>query len=220
LDPESKPLRSDAADGQPYQLDVLMSAGDLDGSGTDELVFAAPTADRARCRVSIVHVSPDAEEPLQSEVALTLALPCSEARGGQLALRDLDGDSALDLTILAGFAGEARELRVFWNDGSGHFAEEDSSELARDGDQPAAFAFYRSTPGDRLRLAYVTDDRLRIFQANARGRGFGNALGVAGDIELEGATGVTAGDVDGDQIADLVVAESGNVVVFRAQLRP
>jgi hypothetical protein len=197
-----------------------MGAGNLDGSGVDELVFAAASEDRARCRVSIVHVNPDAEAPLESTLALSLPLPCSQARGGQLAIEDLDGDSALDLVLLTGFVGGERALRVYWNDGSGRFSEDESSDLARDGDQPMAFTFYRPTAGDRLRFAYVTPDRLRVFQTRSHARGFEAASGVSGDVDLENATGVAAGDVDGDRIADLIVAESGNIVVFRAQLKP
>jgi hypothetical protein len=58
------------------------------------------------------------------------------------------------------------------------------------------------------------------LRASEHGRGFERASDVSSDIELDHATGVTAGDVDGDGIADLIVADSGDVVVFRAQLKP
>jgi hypothetical protein len=217
LDPDVKPLRGSNPTGS--ELDVLMAAGDLDGDGIDELAIAAPSADREHCRVSIARVSAaDAEFELQSSEPLSLEAPCR--RSGQLVLEDLDGDSARDLVLLLGGPDEAHTIVVFWNDGEGNFSEEASMNLLQGDDDPEAFVLYRPTPGDRLRFAYVTHTRLHVLRANQHGRGFDSASDVTSDIELEHATGVTAGDVDGDGIADLIVADSGDVVVFRAQLQP
>jgi hypothetical protein len=205
---------------EPYipQLDVLSASGDLDGDGIDELILAAPSEDSERCHVLLMHVrAADLGYALDSREALLLDTPCLS--GDQLAIEDLDGDSARELVLLSGDSTQARSLRVFWNDGAGNFAAEESTNLTGD-DVAEAFTMYRPTPGDSLRLAYVTTDRLHVLQAKERGRAFEPAAGVTSEIELEQATGIAAGDVDGDGIADLIIADAGNIRLFRAQLKP
>jgi hypothetical protein len=221
LDPDVRPLRSvgtTATRGIPA-LDVLMAAGDFDADGLEELALAAPSADGANCHVSITQVrEAGGSYQLQSHEAFSIELPC--VRAGQIAIEDLDGDSALDIVLLLGRPDEPRSLLAFWNDGAGNFSANERLELARTDDVPEAFTLYRPTSGDRLRLAYVTRDRLRVLQVDPSGRGFEAAKSATDEIELDHATGVSAGDVDGDGIADLIVADSGSVILFRAQLRP
>jgi hypothetical protein len=218
LDPDVKPVRgTHMADGELPELDVLAAAGDLDGDGIDELALAAPSVDRERCHVLILQLrGANPGYTVRSHEALTLSTPC--LKGDQLAIADLDADAARDLVLLAGAPTDSRGVHVFWNDGAGNFAPEESTSLTGD-DVVEAFAVYRPTPGDRLRLAYVTRDRLHVLQATDRARAFEPAPGVV-DAELEQATGVAAGDVDGDGIADLIVADSGSIRLFRAQLNP
>jgi len=219
LDPDMQPLRGSGTSAPEVpELDVLSASGDLDGDGIDELVLAAPSVDRERCHVLLMQLGAAAPSySLDSREALLLDTRCLS--GDQLAIEDLDGDSARELVLLAAGPTQARSLRVFWNDGAGNFAAEESTSLAGD-DVAEAFAIYRPTPGDRLRLAYVTRDRLRVLQAKERGRTFESAAGVTSEIELEQATGIAAGDVDGDGIADLIIADAGNIRLFRAQLKP
>jgi hypothetical protein len=58
-----------------------------------------------------------------------------------------------------------------------------------------------------------------VLEPRQDGSGFA-AEARALDVELDGATGLVASDVDGDGIVDLVVADAGSLRVLSAELEP
>jgi hypothetical protein len=161
-----------------------------------------------------VSLAADGSKATQRGELLRLVQACP--RAGQLAVADLDGDGAGELVLLSGRPDAERSLLALWNDGSGHFSADTLSNLAPD-DVPQAFTLFRPTPGAQLRLAYVTANRLRLRQT-VRGSRELESISGAPELALEHATGVAAGDVDGDGIADLILADNGSLLLLRAAL--
>lgn len=219
FDADVKPLRGVTGDATSIpDFDALLTASDFDGDGIDELVLAAPSLDEQRCLITISKIRQhDARFELSSEPPISLDQQCFG--NGQIAAEDLDGDGAPEIVLLTGRPGGARALRVFWNDGAGHFAANESQNLARGDAIPQAFTLYRPTPNDRVRVAYVTEEQLHLRRATRHTRNLEDVPGVE-NVSLAHATGIAAGDVDGDGIADLIIADSGSVKLFRAELEP
>jgi hypothetical protein len=186
-------------------------AGDLDADGIDELVVASPLPGENTCFLQLGKVASDGPG-LSFTQTLELELGC-EAEPA-LAVRDVDGDGAADLVLLAGL-GENSQLLVLWNDGSGAFDVERRSSVLSDAASPRAFSFFKSHRGDALRLAVVTKDELRVVESRGAARSFR-------DLELgrplTDGTGVVAADIDGDSVTDLAIADRGTVRVLYASL--
>jgi hypothetical protein len=210
FDPSPVPLGGPAGDNE---LGARMTSGDLDGDGLDELVLVAPFEDGTRCVVETARVRPGDEPELAREGESVLDESCFES---QVSVVDLDGDDAPDIVLLTG-ASDARNLVVLWNDGSGHFPESDASSIATHGESPRAFVHFRATVDASIEVAYVTDLGVRLLRSRGPDRTFEDR-GIVAELGL--GTGIVAADVDGDRAVDLVVADSGSVRVFKAELAP
>lgn len=185
--------------------------GDLDGDGIDELIVASPLPNEPICLLQLGKVARD-EPRLSFTQTLELDLGC-EAEP-QLTVRDVDGDGAAELVLLAG-RGDAKELIVLWNDGAGGFEPERRSSVLSDAVSPRGFSFFRNSDADALRLAVVTEDELRVLESRAAARAFRD-LGLG--RPLGDGTSVVAADIDGDSVTDLAVADGGTLRILYASL--
>ncbi len=201
--------------------DITSAAADLNGDGRDEAIFAMSVgAHQEQCGVVMFSAARAGAKNVQPLEPIILNEPCVHP---QLSAVDLDADQVLDLVLLTGeTGGAARKLYVLWNDGAGGFSAAHATVASDAQDSPQAFAVLPSTAPDRLplrplSLAYVTDKSVRYASVIEKTRTFAAAVSVPG-VDLFGGTGIAAADVNGDGVADLVVAESGKLIVLKAQL--
>jgi hypothetical protein len=217
FDPRLQPLTgfSGSPDDDSY-VEMLMSVGDIDADGLDEVVVAAPDQRGERCLLSSARVTAAGGYELAAGEPVVLDTACS--RAGQLALQDLDADDAPDIVLLAGAASGPHPLYVLWNDGAGGFSTDAVTQVQLE-DEPQAFTLLRPSAAANSLLAYVSETQVYLLQAAGRARRFEDSL-VQVELQLEHGTGITATDVDGDGIVDIVVADAGDIRVLRAELVP
>jgi hypothetical protein len=184
-------------------------AADLDGDGRDEALFAMPGQDAAQCALLVFAVEPE-RVTLRSDVRV--AEPCVRA---EVAAVHADGDGRLDVAWLSGRAdGSERALSILWNDGNGGLSADARSLVADRFVSPQAFALLPDFGARGTQVVYATPTGLvRAPITAARAVGEHQPL-----LPLEGCTGLTAADVDGDGALDLVAAARGNLHVLRAGL--
>ncbi|HVR21651.1 MAG TPA: VCBS repeat-containing protein, partial [Polyangiaceae bacterium] len=190
-----------------------MVSGDLDGDDLDELVFVAPN-EGGRCGINTARVDSRQAPVLASQRSVVLESPCYDAEVG---IADLDDDSMPEILLLVGELG-SRELLVLWNDGSGGFDASSTASLATHGESPRAFTHFRSGTDSSVKIAYVSELGARLLRSRGSERSFDDEGLIIADLGF--GTGIVAADVNGDRIDDLMVADSGNVRVLKAELAP
>jgi hypothetical protein len=218
-------LNDDAFDQGVVESLVVAASADIDSppDGISEIVTltrgqAPDTTDLLIVRKSDL----DAKVPSRR-----VTLPDFAVRGGndELALLDVNGDERPDAVLIT--RGTARgKLRVYLNDGAGGFG---STALVVDlpppspgeaPEVPAGFArvVTGTTPDGKPRaeLAVVTSSRLFLAAVKADKSGFEvrdltELLGTAS----VGITSIAAGDLDGDGVQDIAIADSGTIRVLR-----
>jgi hypothetical protein len=190
-------------------VSLFGAAADLDGDGRDEALFAMPGRDSAECALLAFTVEPD-HVMLLSDVRV--AEPCARA---EIAAVHADGDGRLDVAWLTGQAdGSERSFSILWNDGAGGLSADRRTVVADRSLSPQAFALLDDAGSRGKLVVYATQAGLERVALTAT-----RALGVPEPlVPLEGCTGLTAADVDGDGATDLVAAARGNLHVLRAGL--
>jgi hypothetical protein len=105
---------------------------------------------------------------------------------------------------------------VLWNEG-GDFDPARSLEIAASAQSPRAFTSYRPSASERLRIAVATLSRVRFFDSQGPARSFVEAR-VDLELALQFPTGIAAGDLDGDGVFDLAIADAGSIRLLHAEL--
>jgi hypothetical protein len=179
-------------------VSIRLAAKDLDEDrNADEIVIVAPSWEEGQCIVNVTGIVGD-PPVLELRDTVSLEADCFESA---LELVDLDLDGARDIVLLAGGAGDRRPF-VLWNDGRGDFSAEDATTIASGGDGTTT-------------LAVVTEHSVRVVRPSGASRTFDDPGPIA---LLEHGTGIVATDLNSDGIVDLVVADSGTIVVLYAEL--
>jgi hypothetical protein len=222
----SPALMSAAPSGQTAtsRTALLMATGDIDGDGTVEVVAVAPDAidDKA---AHLLAFKPSADGSVTLMGDSKVALPIYEQ--GQVGLADINGDGLLDVIVLSGTTGSvARVLEVVPNDpkSKGSFAAGAAApiivQLGAVGGVPQGFTLLRLLTGPPV-LAFVTSNTIMAAHLDPSGTTLTASALEIDTSQLDGGsyrpsqmTGIVAGDIDGDGVDDMAIADHGNLVLF------
>lgn len=198
--------------GDQYEPLVSLRSGDFDTDGIDEAVLAGPIEGGDRSMVAYARVDAASRSVLPGG-SITLDLPCPPRPGTWI--EDVDDDGANDVVLATGSPGIDGSVVVLFNDGRGGFDADDVHVVIPESERPRAVSPYRPSAGEPLRFAYVTDSAVRLVESHGKSRSF-----VAlGDVAaLTAGTGITVGDVNGDSVLDIAVADAGSIQVLKASL--
>ncbi len=219
--------------GEPLQVaslqglarNLAFAKGDLDNADDklDEIVLVTNERGGSGSSLRVVRRSPGAAPPVPT------MLPDAIPPGAKLELFDVDGDGFRDLVGMFG-PKDSVQVQVRLNDGKGNFgAVGVSVSLVAPAGAPAATqnakAFAAITVGGapaigsgRLSrsLAIVTARGLWLAALRSDKSAF-DAIDLTakfGTAGLRAATGVAAGDFNGDGVEDLAVADDGALRVM------
>ena len=196
---------------------VLMGAVDLDGMPGDELVVLGPRADGSGYQSAVASASLPMNgagrtyavgTPSNVDLAFTrseLPLPDALSHNGRLRIADVDGDGRKDVVAL-GQDDENGALVVFFNDGHGALGSP-TRVAGADKLDVRDFAVSKAPGDEKPELVLLTTTG--VYVVNAHGRDL--AVGGAPALSMTAGTPtspslITAGDVDGDGVPDLVLA--------------
>jgi hypothetical protein len=137
------------------------------------------------------------------------------AVAGKPLVADIDDDGFEDVAIL----GDTGDVHILWNDGSGQLSMDRYTLVATPAPLPAltafrALAFVHTEDDDKLELATVSKLGIEVRALEPNSRTF------TGGVSITGAPGgdlLVAGDVDGNGVVDLVVADSLGFTFLIAQ---
>jgi hypothetical protein len=216
---------------------AAMGAVDLDGDGVDELVVLGPAAsDTSHGVLAIAHVEvPGGIMPgdtsrifvfgtpatIDSRVSRDEAGMLSASQTGRLRVADIDGDGHLDVVALATIADPAGgapspHVVVFWNDNAAPLQH--TTVIPNPAGTTAVdFALLGVDGTAKPRVALLTGTG--VFFADFAARSATAAASAM--IPASGQRLIAAGDVDGDGVDDLVLADGAGFAVYHGQaVRP
>ena len=213
LDPRLKPVVF-LDQNSDFTSDAASATADLDRDGLDEAIFVMPAgAQQAQCGILTVGASGADRATVAARKPMVFDEPCADPAVLPV---DADGDGFIDLAVLSGRTKAAnRKLFVFWNDGSGAFSNTSFNVISSSEDSPQAFSVLPGSKEQALAFVYVTASELRRSVATGAPREFAEPSKLT---DLNGGTGVTVADVNGDRVKDIVLAQSGKLSVLKAQL--
>jgi hypothetical protein len=188
---------------------ALTASGKLRPNGSPVFVTAAPNRSATTAAFLPGQASPGTPPSISAGAVIPFGVDVSPE--GQFEFHDVDLDGALDAVLLTGANVGARNLYVAWNDGNGNFSTSSALQVDTGTDTPEGFAFVTADTSGVPRIAYVTRHAL-VLATVTKGRSISSRTTLLATVS---ATGVAAGDVDGDGVQDLAVADDGNVIIMR-----
>ncbi len=215
--------------GDRFGFKVLVAVGDVDASGSPDLVAIAPPTEAVGGTTGLGSTLAVGSIQGPSFGATTTSLAVEISEEGQLELSDVDGDGALDMILLTGSSSTARSLLVYWNDGQGNFDDGHKTQVDPGCDMssldacPEGFARIDVDATALASIAFVTHLGATRAQPD-KSRGFTlTSLGLT-DTTDDGPssggssgfyyTGIAAGDITGDGVADVAVIDNGSLELF------
>jgi len=196
--------------GDVQRDEALASWGKLAPSGAPVFVTAAPNA--SATTAAFLPGQASQGNPPSMNAGMVIPFDVDVSPEGQLEFTDVDLDGFEDAVLLTGADIGARALYVAWNDGKGNFAMGQALQVNTGSDTPEGFAFVIADTSGVPRIAYVTRHSLILATVDTKGRSIATRTTLLTTVS---ATGVAAGDVDGDGVQDLAVADEGNVTIMR-----
>jgi hypothetical protein len=204
------PLYVDPSDGSVHDA-TLMSSGPFGAGGAQTILAAAPFGG-GESAAAFVPAHATSGSPPSIAAGSELPFPVRVSPEGQLQFADVDGDGNVDAVLLTGADIGARQLVVAWNDGAGGFSNAQTLFVSQSTETPQGFAFVHADTTGLAQLAYVTRTTVVLAVIDPPSRTVAARTTV--DKPYSGS-GIAVGDVDGDGVDDLVVADDGNVVILR-----
>ena len=190
------------------RLDMLLAAGDVDGSGTLSAVAVAPLGLETQSALVPAHAAPGPTIQAAGEIQI----PVRVSPEGQFEFADVDGDGKLDAVLLTGPNAGPRSLVVAFNQGNFMFSSNQPLVVNAASETPEGFALVHVDLQGPPRIAYVTRTSVVLAKMDPSTRTVSGTTAI--DMPAS-ASGVAAGDIDGDGVEDLVIADSGNIIVLR-----
>jgi hypothetical protein len=217
---------------------AAMGAVDLDGDGVDELVVLGPAAapDTSHGALAIARVEApsgimpgdtsrifafDAPATIDARLRRDEAGMLAASQTGRLRVADIDGDGQKDVVALATIADPAGgapspHVVVFWNDKTAPL-QHTTVVPNPAGTTAVDFALLGVDGTGKPRLALLTGTG--VFFADFAARSATTAASAV--IPAAGQRLIAAGDVDGDGVDDLVIADGAGYALYHGQaVRP
>lgn len=192
------------------ELGVISTVGDLTvpPDGIDEIISMARLSDGSNQAGIFIVSSNNGDGAAEPKIRLD---GINIGGGDSIALFDLDRDGALDLVYLVRGGGERRALNVLRGDGRGGFVTTPATyaDSTRD-----ILGFAKLDAGATTKIAIVTDTSLSLVTMGADAKLSAAVVDKLGESP-SGVTAVVSGDIDGDGVPDLAIAQGGGIRVLR-----
>jgi hypothetical protein len=200
---------SDGSAGAP-----LIAAGDLNGDLKQELLIAMQVGTKGAIVIAESRklAGSDVWQWQLGTPQEISYVPSSLGAAGQLTLLDLDGDGVLDLLLRA---VAPRAVLVFWGRGNGSFDFSAAQTIEVPGSVVNALTWLNLDNTPTRELALLTDTRVYALSLTERKIRAPVALTTSQNVPLTGGALLAAGDVSGDGVDDLVVADVAGIQLFQ-----